>query len=246
MNEARQDIIKASVMIENPDTSKTEIDVDLNFILGNFDPVEHHDFVEIDEAHADRAKLYLQKETYESFKKMHEAAKANHIILIIKSATRNFEYQKRIWERKWNGETKVEGEDLSKTIADPVKRAKKILEFSSMPGSSRHHWGTDIDLNSFDNEWFETGEGLKIFQWLEKNANEYGFCRPYTVKDEERLTGYNEEKWHWSYMPLSRPYSQLAKDRMTDEMIAGFAGAESAKEVGIVKNYVLGINKACL
>ncbi|NJK84501.1 MAG: M15 family metallopeptidase [Saprospiraceae bacterium] len=47
------------------------------------------------------------------------------------------------------------------TTPNPQERALKILKYSSMPGTSRHHWGTDIDLNSFSNSYFEQGEGKK-------------------------------------------------------------------------------------
>jgi LAS superfamily LD-carboxypeptidase LdcB len=125
-------------------------------------------------------------------------------------------------------------------------RAKKILEYSSMPGSSRHHWGTDIDLNNFENDWFETGEGLKMYQWMENHAAEYGFCQPYSKKDAQRPNGYNEEKWHWSYTPLAKKYTDAAAAGLKDSMLGGFEGAVAAKDVEIVRNYVLGINKACL
>ena len=44
---------------------------------------------------------------------------------------------------------------------------------------------------------------LTLFpDWLVQNGASYGFCQPYTAG---RCAGYNEEKWHWSYMPLSEP-----------------------------------------
>ncbi|MBK8672515.1 MAG: D-alanyl-D-alanine carboxypeptidase family protein [Bacteroidetes bacterium] len=30
-----------------------------------------------------------------------------------------------------------------------------------MPGSSRHHWGTEVDINALSNAYFSTGEGKK-------------------------------------------------------------------------------------
>ena len=72
-----------------------------------------------------------------------------------------------------------------------------------MPGTSRHHWGTDFDINQLNNTYYTKGEGLIIYQWLKKNANKYGFAQPYT---EQRTEGYKEEKWHWSYLPLAKIY----------------------------------------
>ena len=149
-------------------------------------------------------------------------------------ATRNFNYQKGIWEKKWA--------DLSKKITHPTARAKNILQFSAMPGSSRHHWGTDIDFDNLSNDYFEKGAGKKIFDWMKKNAPLYGFCQPYTAG---RPAGYNEEKWHWTYTPLSKELTEFAQKNLKNEQITGFNGAETAVKIDIVKNYVLGINRNC-
>lgn len=232
-----------SIPVAQSDTTKP---YDVHFIMGHFDPVTHPDFVLIDTTHADRPGLYLQKEAYAAFKKMYAAAMKDGIRLQIRSATRNFVYQKGIWERKWTGETLIEsGQNASVAFPDPVERAKMILKYSSMPGSSRHHWGTDIDLNAFDNSWFESGPGLDIYNWLTQHADEYGFCQPYSEKGEERPHGYEEERWHWTYMPLSQQLTQLAADSLRDNMISGFMGAEVAPKLKIVERYVLGISTSC-
>ena len=219
---------------------------DVQYIMGNFDPAKHPDFVLVDAKYADRQGLYLHKETYNAFLEMYKAAKEDGIKLIIRSATRNFNYQKGIWEAKWNGRRKIENnKDASKAYPEPEARALKILEYSSMPGTSRHHWGTDFDLNAFTNEYFEKGEGLKIYEWLRQNASSYGFCQPYSPKGSERPHGYNEEKWHWSYLPLAQPLTALAGNELKDNMIQGFDGAETAKKIGVVEKYILGINKDC-
>jgi len=215
----------------------------MEYLMGQFDPAEHAAFVQVDEAFANRPGMYLRKETYEAFQAMHKAALADGINLRIVSATRNFYSQKSIWEGKWTGQRKIEnGKDASQVYPEPKQRALKILEYSSMPGSSRHHWGTDIDLNQLTNAWFERGEGKKIYAWLTENAVSYGFCQPYSAG---RPYGYNEERWHWSYMPLSRPLTAFAEHFMRDTMISGFKGAEVASEIGVVEKYVLGINPAC-
>ena len=220
--------------------------LDINYCMGNFDPGAHLDFVRIPIKHADREGMLMHKEAYEAFVKMYNDAKTKGIIMQIRSATRNFNYQKGIWERKWTGATKLsDGTDVSKDIKEPVAKALKILEYSSMPGTSRHHWGTDIDINSFNNSYFEAGEGKVLYDWMIKNAHQYGFCQPYTPKDSARPDGYNEEKWHWSYTPLSNEITQYAEEYLKNEMIKGFLGSETAGEIDVVKNYVLGINKGC-
>ncbi len=218
----------------------------LIYVMGKFIPEQDENFIMIPDSISDKSGMYMRKQAFVAFISMYRAAKAEGITLQIRSATRNFDYQKGIWERKWTGETILSsGEDASKAFADEKERALNILKYSSMPGTSRHHWGTDIDLNNFNNSWFEAGEGLKLFNWLEAHASEYGYCRPYTAKDASRPEGYNEEKWHWSYMPLSSKLTEVAEQYLRDEMIRGFHGSSVASDIGVVRKYVLGINNSC-
>lgn len=215
------------------------------FVTGNFEPGDHEDFVLIDPIYADREGLFLHKRTYDSFKLMWDAAQRDGIKLIIKSATRNFEYQKGIWERKWSGQTSLSDGSTASEILGKTNRALKILKYSSMPGTSRHHWGTDLDLNSFNNSYFTYGEGLKIYNWLTTNAENFGFCQPYTTKDNGR-SGYEEEKWHWTYIPLSRDITNYYSSHISNKEITGFLGSEVATEVDMINNFVLGIDQKCL
>ncbi len=224
----------------SPKTMKT-----LDEVMGKFEPNHHEDFVIIDVKYADQSNRWMHRQAYEAFINMWNHAQKDGIQLTIKSATRNFIYQKGIWERKWTGQRAVDGQAMNETMPDHKQRALKILEYSSMPGTSRHHWGTDIDLNAFENSYFESGKGKKEYEWLQKNAAQYGFCQPYTAKDEQRPHGYNEEKWHWSYLPVANQYLQTAEQDMNDHMIKGFQGSETAVEIGVVEKYILGINQHC-
>ena len=207
----------------------------VDYLLGKFDPAVHPDFVKVGKPYTDRPGMMLRKESFEAFKKMWEAAQKENISLKIISSTRNFGQQKNIWEGKW--------ERFAKSAPLPKDRALKILEFSSMPGSSRHHWGSDIDLNDLNNAAFETGgKYRKVYDWLNEHAHEYGFCQPYTAG---RTQGYHEEKWHWSYSPLSKPFLEEYRKTITEKDITGFKGAELAAEIGIVQYYVAGINENC-
>ena len=215
--------------------------VDKNYLLGKFDPATHSQFVKLQDEHTQGSGrgAYLRKETYDAFIKMSEAAKKEGVNLIIISATRNFDSQKRIWENKWEGRTMVEGKNLT-TVKNKKERARLILLYSSMPSTSRHHWGTDMDLNNLENSFFETGEGLKMYQWLTAHAAEFGFCQPYTAKKDGR-TGYEEERWHWSYLPLSGEFLEPYKKQVAYNDIKGFAGSEVAKEMQVIKKYVEGV-----
>jgi len=219
----------------------TQTSTEKKYFLGRFEPSEDLRFVQLTGAFARGSALngFLRKETFEAFQLMAAAAKKEGVNLVIISATRNFDAQKKIWEDKWNGKTKVEGKDLT-TIGDPGQRARLILLYSSMPGTSRHHWGTDMDLNSLDNNYFSSGEGLKTYQWLAAHAGEFGFCQPYTSKASGRM-GYEEEKWHWSYLPLSKLLLEQYKASISYSDITGFDGSEQAVSLEIINHYVDGV-----
>src|SRR6218665_425975 len=214
---------------------------DKNYLLGRFEPSEDRRFVAVDSSHwkGDAGVCYLRKETLRAFLKMKKKAGKDGVNLFIVSAVRNFEQQKRIWENKWNGKTLVNGKNLSEEKDLPL-RAKAILLYSSMPGTSRHHWGTDMDLNNLENEYFEKGEGLKIYEWLCENAPSFGFCQPYDSKQNGRK-GYEEEKWHWSYLPLSSDLLKEYKKKISYADISDFEGSEMAEALNVIDDYVEGV-----
>ena len=243
--------ILVSEVSSSPTNAETKMEahlknLDTDYCMGRFEPNVHKDFTLIPIKYADREGMYLRKDVLTAFQAMYDAAKKEGINLQIRSATRNFDYQKGIWERKWTGATLLsDGTNVAKDIQNPKEKALKILEYSSMPGTSRHHWGTDIDLNSFNNSYFEKGEGKIIYTWLNKNAAAHGFCQPYTPKGVNRPYGYNEEKWHWTYKPLGTEITAFAEQNLKNKMITGFKGAETATEIDVVGKYVLGINQGC-
>lgn len=217
------------------------------YLTGKFNPEEREDFVLIPEQYtAVPNKMYLRKETLNAFLQMQESAEKDAIRLKIASATRNFDYQKNIWNNKWTGVTLVNGANLSISISNGLERFKKILEYSAVPGTSRHHWGTDIDINNANLEYFEKELGKKEYAWLVNNAYKFGFCQPYNLKGSNRSTGYNEEKWHWSYIPLARDLTREYKNLIKDREIEGFWGEEYVSNLNLINNYVLGINPNCI
>ncbi|MEZ4799504.1 MAG: M15 family metallopeptidase [Flavobacteriales bacterium] len=201
-------------------------------LLGKINPAKDSTFSKIPSAHTSKENIYLKTEALNAFIKMSAAAKKEGINLTIISATRTFDQQKAIWERKWKRAEYQGWTDEQKAL--------DIMKFSSMPGTSRHHWGTDIDMNSLENKYFESGAGLKMYQWLCAHAAEYGFYQTYTSKEKGR-TGYNEEKWHWSYVPISGPYLESYKKKISYNDINGFSGSSAAALVKAIDNYVLGI-----
>ncbi|MFT4679615.1 MAG: D-alanyl-D-alanine carboxypeptidase [Flavobacteriales bacterium] len=213
------------LLLQTPSIPKEEL-------LGQFDQSQHPDFILVETKHASKPGLYLRIETYEAFKKMADQAAKDGVKLTIVSATRNFNYQKGIWERKWNKPKYMGWQSMNKT--------QDILRYSSMPGTSRHHWGTDIDLNQLENSWFEQAEGKKLYNWLTLHGADFGFQQVYTSQENGR-TGYQEEKWHWSYMPLAKNFLAEYLRKISYSDLNGFEGDATAADVKAIRNYVKGI-----
>ena len=175
---------------------------------------------------------FIQKKTLEAFLKMWEAALKDGVKLTATSASRNFWVQRYIWEQKWKSSNVPAGAD----------RARSILRYNSMCGTSRHHWGTELDFNSPKLPYWNTPDGIKTYKWLCENAHKFGFYQPYTAKGPgQREHGYNEEKWHWSYFPLASVYTQKYRETITAEDLKGFLGDKFVSELKVIEHYVLGI-----
>ena len=80
---------------------------------------------------------------------------------------------------------------------------EKAAKTTAPPGYSEHHTGYAIDLTDgnfpekdITYEFAET----KAFQWLVKNANQYGFEMSFPEKNSQ---GINYEPWHWRFFKHS-------------------------------------------
>ncbi len=220
--------------------------IELKYLIGDVDPASDPRFARIPQKYIGGARVWGHKDAVDAFVRMAEAAAQNGYQLKVVSAFRSFTDQKKIWEDKWTGRTLVGGRKLPATHPDPKARARKILEFSSMPGTSRHHWGTDFDINALDNAYFATRDGKRLYDWLVNNAHAFGFCQVYSAKGEGgRATGYEEEKWHWSYRPVADWYLRQYPVDVGYERLTGFLGAETAPDIDVIGNYVQGVNPEC-
>lgn len=166
----------------------------------------------------------LQYEVARAFRQMQNAAQSEGIDCQIASSYRSFEQQKLIWQKKWRGDKVLR--DINEKILpfatlNDTNKLAAILTWSALPGASRHHWGTDLDvydqqtltsrkqsLHLVQTEYTEaTGPCFALNQWLTANAATYGFNRPYV----EYKGGVAPEPWHLSYAKIANEISQNFK-----------------------------------
>ncbi len=141
----------------------------------------------------------------EALSKMKLAAEKHNIQIEVVSAYRSFERQKEIFENKY---TRFTGQGLN-----PSQAIEKIIEYSTIPGTSRHHWGTDLDLIDANaprpanvlvaENYHGKGPFCKMKEWLDEHSESFGFYEVYT--DNANRKGFKYEPWHLSYAPVSIP-----------------------------------------
>ncbi|MGM0935425.1 MAG: M15 family metallopeptidase [Pseudomonadota bacterium] len=169
----------------------------------------------------------LQFNATKAFLAMQQAAAKAGFKLQSASAFRDFSRQQLIWNEKFVGKRPVldkQSQPLDIALLTEGELCEAILHWSALPGASRHHWGTEIDVydplrlpadQSLQLEPWEYEEGgyfAELNQWLTDNMATYDFYRPFTAKD----AGVAYEPWHISYWPLSHEAEQL----LTPNMIA--------------------------
>ncbi|MFL6619452.1 MAG: M15 family metallopeptidase [Povalibacter sp.] len=159
----------------------------------------------------------LHYEVVAAFLSMRDAAAYDGIELVARSSFRDFETQVAIWNRKWKGERALlnrEGQVLERARLSDNEAVDAILYWSAIPGGSRHHWGSDIDVidgaavlpkdysvQLIPSEYFSEGIFARLSQWLDANMKRFGFFRPY----RNDRGGVSPEPWHLSYAPVSMP-----------------------------------------
>lgn len=155
----------------------------------------------------------LRPEVQKAFDDMKAAAKNQGIELCVVSGQRSFDRQLVIWNNKFSG--------LSGTEQQKVDQ---VSDFSAVPGLSRHHWGTEVDINGCldgslnPSDFAGNGRYASVYTWLRNNAANYGFCQPY---NQDRAV-VKTEAWHWSYEPVSRQLTQQHMNLVTANDVRNF------------------------
>lgn len=171
------------------------------------------------------------------------AAAREGIDLVPCSSFRDFSRQLRIWNAKFAGGLPLldaTGMAIARESLDTPALIEAILHWSALPGASRHHWGTDIDV--YDHAALAPGQrpallpaeyaGGGVFgrlgAWLDAHAGEFGFYRPY---DRDR-GGVQPEPWHLSHAAVAGEAQILLTPAVLGEALRGapMAGLDAVLE----------------
>ncbi len=163
----------------------------------------------------------MEAETLYHFRLLQREAALAGFSLQVVSAFRSFERQKMIWQAKAQGKRPLLddfGQRLDASSLSSRQKFSAIIRWSAVPGMSRHHWGTDIDV--FDanikpidevqltpDEVSEQGEFAGLHAWLDERINQaqsFGFYRPYQFD-----FGVAPERWHLSYLPKAKQFMHV-------------------------------------
>lgn len=177
----------------------------------------------------------LHRDVVDPFLALQGAASAAGFALTSLSAFRPFERQLSIWNRKVAGALPVldsDGRPIDITALTPRTLVFAILRWSALPGGSRHHWGTDIDV--YDAAATPEGHEVQLIpaevdaggmhaplhEWLDARVatgTAFGFYRPY---DLDR-GGVAPERWHLSHAPVAIHFARLLTPDLLQATIAG-------------------------
>ncbi|MCC5851320.1 MAG: M15 family metallopeptidase [Alkalimonas sp.] len=145
-----------------------------------------------------------------------QLAAQDGIELAIVSSYRSYQRQALIWQQKYQGIRPVLDAQQRPVAMEQLSgwpKLEAILRFSALPGASRHHWGTELDvmdkaalppgyqLKLTADEYQAGGVFARLGSWLQQHAHKAGFFLPY----QHYRGGVAAEPWHISFQPLSEP-----------------------------------------
>ena len=167
--------------------------------------------------------VYVHQDICKPLLALKKEAKKEGFDLCVASGYRSYERQERIWNNKTSGKAPVldsRGEKVDGGTLSPQELVYAVCRWSAIPGASRHHWGTDVDvydqnaLPSSDykvqlspQEVEEQGIFAPFHEWLDsriKNNKTHGFMRPY----QRDTGGIYPERWHLSFLKVAGKYQE--------------------------------------
>ncbi|PBJ82228.1 peptidase [Lysobacteraceae bacterium NML93-0399] len=132
-----------------------------------------------------RRPLWLDAATARAWQALRSAAAHDDVILEAISGYRSHAYQLGIFERK-----RARGLSID-----------EILAVNAAPGYSEHHAGSALDIGTPGEPAAETTfEHTAAFEWLVRNAADYGFSMSYP---RDNPHGIVYEPWHWRHHPAA-------------------------------------------
>lgn len=163
--------------------------------------------------------ISIHCEMLTAWQRLQQAAAEQGINIKIVSGFRSFQRQAAIWQAKCEGLRPVYDlaqQQIPITTLTGLAKLEAILLYSALPGASRHHWGTELDIYDaaavatdyrpqlLQSEYQTGGPFANLNHWLRTEASQFGFFRPYL----HYRGGVATEPWHLSYAPLAKPYLQ--------------------------------------
>lgn len=128
-----------------------------------------------------RRPLWLRIDAARAWRRMHDAALRDRIVLEAISGYRSHDYQLGIFARK-----RARGLDI-----------REILAVNAAPGFSEHHSGLALDIGAPDEPPAEERfEATPAFAWLTAHAGGFGFAMSYPRGNPHGIV---YEPWHWRY-----------------------------------------------
>ncbi|MBU2978900.1 M15 family metallopeptidase [Alteromonas sp. C1M14] len=174
----------------------------------------------------------IHKEVKPAWQALQSAAHNDGIDCQLISSYRDFHRQLAIWNRKWRGDATLfdtDGEIIEHSQLSDNEKIDAILTWSALPGGSRHHWGTDIDVydkRSVDNwsqnfdlvdaEYRENGPCYALACWLDKNLHEFGFARPFM----ENKGGVAVELWHLTHSQCASEFEHARNIEQLERVLS--------------------------
>ncbi len=174
-----------------------------------------------------------------ALKRLMKRAKNSGLNLSVASGYRDYGRQLAIFNAKMRGERPVYGDTgalISKQSRTSDEWLHAILRYSALPGTSRHHWGTDFDiwdpsavpagyaLQLHASEYNDEGPFAPLSDWLTSLISKddaEGFYRPYTGE----AGGVAPEPWHLSHRPSARGFQSLVDNAPLIELWSGQANS---------------------
>lgn len=207
----------------------------------------------IDSSHlASYSNILLEFETLQAYRKMKESAALDGIQLQTITGFKSFEYERAIFEHEYFTHL-----DKGYTALDAYHQ---ISHYTPIPGASRYHWGTEIDVVDLnvniphgyvidEEHYLEGGMFHQLTEWMENNAHLFGFYLPYT--DDAYRKGFAHEPWHYSYQPTaSRILKKINVHELTQEIhiqqIEGLDRIPNSFLPNYIEEYVFEVSKQLL